>query len=119
GRSPTWPSGCGSARAPPARCITSEEAVAVSRSPIAANVLELIGHTPMVRLNRLPKPEGATVIAKVESFNPGGSVKDRIGVAMVEEAERGGALKPGGTLVEPTSGNTGIGLAIAAAVKGD
>jgi len=90
----------------------------VSRSPIAANVLELIGHTPMVRLNRLPKPEGATVIAKVESFNPGGSVKDRIGVAMVEDAERRGALKPGGTIVEPTSGNTGIGLAIVAAVKG-
>src|SRR5256885_2682238 len=72
----------------------------------------------MVRLNRLPQPGGATVIAKVESLNPGGSVKDRIAVAMVEEAERGGALKPGGTLVEPTSGNTGIGLAIAAAVKG-
>jgi len=90
----------------------------VGRPPIAANVLELIGHTPMVRLNRLPQPGGATVIAKVESLNPGGSVKDRIAVAMVEEAERGGALKPGGTLVEPTSGNTGIGLAIAAAVKG-
>src|SRR5207245_9593697 len=70
------------------------------------------------RPNRLPQPGGATVIAKVESLNPGGSVKDRIAVAMVEEAERGGALKPGGTLVEPTSGNTGIGLAIAAAVKG-
>ena len=90
----------------------------MGRPPIAANVLELIGHTPMVRLNRLPQPGGATVIAKVESLNPGGSVKDRIAVAMVEEAERGGALKPGGTLVEPTSGNTGIGLAIAAAVKG-
>jgi len=90
----------------------------VGRPPIAANVLELIGHTPMVRLNRLPQPGGATVIAKVESLNPGGSVKDRIAVAMVEEAERGGALKPGGTLIEPTSGNTGIGLAIAAAVKG-
>src|SRR5207245_5522569 len=70
------------------------------------------------RPNRLPQPGGATVIAKVESLNPGGSVKDRIAVAMVEEAERGGALKPGGTLVEPTSGNTGIGLAMAAAVKG-
>jgi len=90
----------------------------VSRPPIAANVLELIGHTPMVRLNRLPQPGGATVIAKVESLNPGGSVKDRIAVAMVEDAERRGVLKPGGTLVEPTSGNTGIGLAIAAAVKG-
>jgi cysteine synthase len=84
----------------------------------ARNVLDLIGHTPIVRLNRLAKPEGAVVVAKVESLNPGGSVKDRIGVAMVEDAERRGILRPGGTLVEPTSGNTGIGLAIAAAVKG-
>src|SRR5437667_1260449 len=87
-------------------------------SRIAGSVLELIGHTPMVRLNRLPKPGGAVVVAKVESHNPAGSVKDRIGVAMVEDAERRGVLKPGGTIVEPTSGNTGIGLAMAAAVKG-
>ncbi|HMH51519.1 MAG TPA: cysteine synthase A [Candidatus Acidoferrum sp.] len=85
---------------------------------IARSVLELIGHTPLVRLNRLPKPEGAVVVAKVESLNPGGSVKDRIALSMVEDAERQGLLRPGGTLVEPTSGNTGIGLAIAAAVKG-
>ncbi len=84
----------------------------------ARNVLELIGRTPLVRLNRLPKPEGATVLAKVESLNPGGSVKDRIALSMVEDAERQGLLRPGGTLVEPTSGNTGIGLALAAAVKG-
>ena len=84
----------------------------------AGNVLELIGRTPVVRLNRLPTPEGAAVIAKVESLNPGGSVKDRIAVAMLEDAERRGLLRPGGTIVEPTSGNTGIGLAIAAAVKG-
>ena len=84
----------------------------------AQNVLELIGGTPLVRLNRLPKAEGAVVVAKVESLNPGGSVKDRIALAMVEDAERRGVLRPGGTLVEPTSGNTGIGLAIAAAVKG-
>jgi cysteine synthase len=84
----------------------------------ARSVLDLIGHTPIVRLNRLAKPEGAVVVAKVESLNPGGSVKDRIGAAMVEDAERRGILRPGGTLVEPTSGNTGIGLAIAAAVKG-
>jgi len=84
----------------------------------ARSVLELIGHTPIVRLNRLAKPEGATVVAKVESLNPGGSVKDRIALSMVEDAERQGLLRPGGTLVEPTSGNTGIGLAIAAAVKG-
>ena len=85
---------------------------------IARHVLELIGHTPIVRLNRLPKPDGAVVVAKVESLNPGGSVKDRIALSMVEDAERQGVLRPGGTLVEPTSGNTGIGLAIAAAVKG-
>ena len=85
---------------------------------IAASVLELVGQTPMVRLNRLPKPGAATVVAKMEAHNPAGSVKDRIAVAMVEDAERRGTLKPGGTIVEPTSGNTGIGLAMAAAVKG-
>jgi cysteine synthase A len=85
---------------------------------IAGTVLDLIGGTPMVRLNRLPDPEGAEVVAKLESVNPGGSVKDRIGLAMVEDAEQRGLLKPGGTIVEPTSGNTGIGLALAAAVKG-
>src|ERR671922_1698911 len=85
---------------------------------IHTSVLELIGGTPLVRLNRLPKPGGATVVAKIESLNPGGSVKDRIALSMVEDAERRGVLRAGGTLVEPTSGNTGIGLAIAAAVKG-
>lgn len=84
----------------------------------ADSVLDLIGRTPVVRLNRLPKPGSATVVAKVESLNPGGSVKDRIALSMVEDAERRGTLKPGGTIVEPTSGNTGIGLALAAAVKG-
>lgn len=84
----------------------------------AQNVLDLIGRTPVVRLNRLPTRYGAEVVAKVESLNPGGSVKDRIAVAMLEDAEQRGLLRPGGTLVEPTSGNTGIGLAIAAAVKG-
>jgi cysteine synthase A len=84
----------------------------------AQNVLDLIGRTPVVRLNRLPARDGAAVVAKVESLNPGGSVKDRIAVAMLEDAERRGLLRPGGTIVEPTSGNTGIGLAIAAAVKG-
>jgi len=82
------------------------------------SVLELIGGTPLVRLRKLPKPGGAAVVAKVESRNPGGSVKDRIALAMIEDAERTGALKPGGTIVEPTSGNTGIGLAMVAAVKG-
>ena len=90
----------------------------MSKPRIADSVLDLVGHTPLVRLNRLPKAGGGTVLAKVESLNPGGSVKDRIGVAMVEKAERRGVLEPGGTIVEPTSGNTGIGLAIAAAVKG-
>jgi cysteine synthase len=85
---------------------------------IAGSVLELIGGTPLVRLNRVTKPGGAVVLAKLESRNPAGSVKDRIGIAMVEDAERRGILKPGGTIVEPTSGNTGIGLAMVAAVKG-
>src|SRR5947199_8322296 len=82
------------------------------------NVLNLIGRTPLVRLNRLTEGIKATVLAKMESLNPGYSVKDRIGVAMIEAAEREGTLKPGGPIVEATSGNTGVGLAIAAAVKG-
>jgi len=82
------------------------------------SVLELIGDTPLVRLRKLPRPGGATVVAKVESRNPGGSVKDRIALAMIEDGEQTGTLKPGGTIVEPTSGNTGIGLAMVAAVKG-
>ena len=90
----------------------------MSAPKIAKSVLELVGRTPMVRLNRLPKPGGAVVAAKLESLNPGGSVKDRIAVAMLEDAERRGVLKPGATIVEPTSGNTGIGLAMAAAVRG-
>jgi cystathionine beta-synthase len=82
------------------------------------NILSLIGHTPLVKLNRLTQGLKATVLAKMESLNPGYSVKDRIGIAMIEEAEREGLLKPGGTIIEATSGNTGIGLALAAAVKG-
>jgi cystathionine beta-synthase len=82
------------------------------------NVLGLIGRTPLVRLNRIAKGVKAKVFAKMESLNPGYSVKDRIGIAMIEAAEREGLLKPGGTVVEATSGNTGIGLALAAAVKG-
>jgi cysteine synthase A len=85
---------------------------------VVASVLELVGRTPMVQLNRVTAAGGATVLAKLEARNPAGSVKDRIGVAMVEDAERRGTLKPGGTIVEPTSGNTGIGLAMVAAVKG-
>ena len=82
------------------------------------NVLELIGNTPLVKLNNLTKGFKSTVLAKMESYNPGGSVKDRIGKSMVERAEKEGLIKPGGTLVESTSGNTGIGLCLAAAVKG-
>ena len=84
---------------------------------IAGNILETIGNTPLVRINRMNRGS-AEVLAKVESFNPGSSVKDRIGVAMILDAERRGVLKRGATIIEPTSGNTGIGLAIAAAVLG-
>lgn len=80
-------------------------------------ITELIGGTPLVRLNQLSPEGGATIYAKVESFNPGGSVKDRICLNMIDEAERTGRLKPGATIVEPTSGNTGIGLALVAAVR--
>lgn len=82
------------------------------------NVLGLIGQTPLVKLNRLVAGIKATVLAKMENLNPGASVKDRIGLAMIESAERAGKLKPGATIIEATSGNTGIGLALAAAVKG-
>jgi cystathionine beta-synthase len=82
------------------------------------NILGLVGHTPLVKLNRMAGGLKATVLAKMENLNPGYSVKDRIGLAMVEAAESEGVLKPGGTIVEATSGNTGIGLALAAAVKG-
>jgi cysteine synthase A len=81
-------------------------------------ITELIGRTPLVRLNRLSQPGSATIFGKVEYFNPGGSVKDRICLNMINEAERQGRLKPGGTIIEPTSGNTGIGLALVAAVRG-
>jgi cystathionine beta-synthase len=82
------------------------------------NVLGLVGHTPLVKLNRLNKGLKPLILAKMENLNPGFSVKDRIGVSMIDFAEREGLLKPGGTIVEATSGNTGIGLAIAAAVRG-
>ena len=83
-----------------------------------AQITEGIGKTPLVQLNRLSPEDGATIYGKVEFFNPGGSVKDRICLNMVNEAEKDGRLKPGGTIVEPTSGNTGIGLALVAAVRG-
>ncbi|HEX4744250.1 MAG TPA: cystathionine beta-synthase [Candidatus Limnocylindria bacterium] len=85
---------------------------------IAPDILSVIGRTPLVRLSRLSRDVRPAVVAKLEMLNPGGSVKDRIGLLMIEDAERRGLLKPGGTIVEPTSGNTGVGLAMAAAIKG-
>ena len=87
---------------------------------IAKQLTELIGNTPLLELNKFSKAKGieTPVIAKVEYFNPGGSVKDRIALAMIEDAEQRGLLKPGATIIEPTSGNTGVGLALVSAVKG-
>jgi len=85
---------------------------------IAPDVLALVGNTPLVRLSRIGRGLKPAIVAKMEHLNPGGSVKDRIGPRMIEDAERRGLLKPGGTIVEPTSGNTGVGLALAAAIKG-
>lgn len=87
--------------------------------PTVSNILELIGHTPVIKLRRIVQPEAATVYAKLENLNPGGSVKDRICLGMIMDAERKGLIKPGESLiVEPTSGNTGIGLALVCAVRG-
>ena len=85
---------------------------------IHENILSTIGNTPMVKINRLTKDVAATVLAKVETFNPGNSIKDRMAIKMIEDAEKDGRLKPGGTIIEGTSGNTGMGLAIAAIIKG-
>ena len=87
-------------------------------SKMNAGILDLIGNTPMVKLHRIVEKNSAMILAKLEKFNPGGSVKDRIALNMIEQAERKGVLKPGSVIVEPTSGNTGIGLAIVGAVKG-
>ena len=87
-------------------------------SKAAMNILEKVGGTPLVEISGKLNKGGAKVLAKVEYFNPGGSVKDRIALAMVEAAEKAGTLKPGATIIEPTSGNTGVGLALVAAVKG-
>ena len=85
---------------------------------IRNNILETIGNTPLVKLNTITQEVDALVLAKVEYFNPGNSVKDRMALKMVEDAEKDGRLKPGGTIVEGTSGNTGMGLALVAIVKG-
>jgi cystathionine beta-synthase len=90
----------------------------LQRLPILQDITTAVGNTPLIRLNRIGEEYGCEILGKCEFLNPGGSVKDRIGVRMVEEAEREGRIKPGDTLIEPTSGNTGIGLALAAAVKG-
>ena len=90
----------------------------ITKGKVASNVLELIGNTPLVRLTRLVEPRMASVLAKIESANPGGSVKDRICLAMIEDAETRGLLKAGATVVEPTSGKNGIGLAMICAAKG-
>ena len=82
------------------------------------SILESVGNTPVVKLNHIGREFDCEIYVKCEYFNPGGSVKDRIGIKMVQDAEKSGRIKPGDTLIEPTSGNTGIGLAIAAAVKG-
>src|SRR5437588_12873670 len=83
------------------------------------SILDIIGNTPLVRLNKVSQGLKPTILAKLENLNPGGSVRDRIGVAMIEQAERKGLLRPGGTIIEPTSGKTGVGLAMVASVQGD
>src|SRR5438093_3229642 len=85
---------------------------------VCSTILEAIGNTPLVRLNRVSEGVEAEILAKLENLNPGGSVKDRIGIAMIQDAEKRDILKPGGTIIEPTSGNTGTGLAMVACVKG-
>src|SRR5512132_1111778 len=94
-------------------------AIVTHAKKIADTILDTIGNTPLVRMNRITAGlVKATVLAKVETFNPGNSIKDRMALRMIEDAERSGALKPGGTIIEGTSGNTGMGLAIAAVIKG-
>ena len=90
----------------------------LASTDVKESILDTIGDTPLVRLSSHRRRPASAALAKVESFNPGGSIKDRVAVAMIEAAERDGQLKPGGTIVEPTSGNTGTGLAIAARLKG-
>jgi len=98
--------------------LIEDTAEAVVSMEAHKTILDVIGNTPLVRLNKVSQGLKPTIFAKLENLNPGGSVKDRIGIAMVERAEQKGLLRPGGTIIEPTSGNTGIGLAMVAAVKG-
>lgn len=97
---------------------SSENKLKKCGAKIADNVLELIFNTPIVKLNKIVEKDMAEIYAKLEMFNPGGSVKDRIAFSMIEDAEKKGIIKPGATIIEPTSGNTGIGLAMVCAVKG-
>src|SRR5262245_66137884 len=107
---------CQCPRAMPA--LTARRSTALVKE-ICGAILEAIGNTPLVRINRITSGViKGTVLAKIETFNPGNSIKDRMAVKMIEDAERAGLLKPGGTIVEGTSGNTGMGLAITAVVKG-
>ena len=89
-----------------------------TKDRITDSIIDLIGMTPIVKLDRLSPESGAAIAAKIESFNPGGSIKDRIALSMIKDAEDRGILTPGSVVVEPTSGNTGIGLAMVCAVKG-
>jgi cystathionine beta-synthase len=98
--------------------LTANSLTSIEKYMWHSNILEVIGNTPLVRLTRVIRGVRPTVLAKLEYLNPGGSVKDRIGIAMLEAAERAGKIKPGGTIIEGTSGNTGMGLALAAAIKG-
>jgi cysteine synthase A len=102
----------------PAMSITSEPTSVAGTLRVAESLLELIGHTPMLHLRRLSPPDGAQVYAKLESFNPGGSVKDRVALGMLLDAERNGFLQTGGTVVEATAGNTGVGLALVGVNRG-
>ena len=102
----------------PTRSGRQGDSLKINRYPLASNVINLIGHTPLLKLQRIVEDGCAQILCKLEFYNPGGSVKDRIAKAMIEDAETRGLLKPGGTLVEPTSGNTGIGLALVCAQKG-
>jgi cysteine synthase A len=110
----------GTPMADPARKLAEEPGRAYGRGRVYDSITDTIGETPIVRLNRLPKERGveANILAKLEFFNPISSVKDRIGVAMIDALEAEGRIKPGGTLIEPTSGNTGIALAFVAAARG-
>lgn len=98
--------------------ILHQTKIKLGENQVFNNILETIGNTPLVKLNKISKGLNAFIYAKLEFFNPGGSVKDRIAISMIEAAEKAGVIKPGYVLIEPTSGNTGIGLALAAAVKG-